>query len=100
MERTLLDLHKRFWLRKALFDPWQMQAIAQRLARANVQLEEFPQLPGNLTTASCSSSYKAKTLSPTPMLPCGSRLAVRSRWKLHVVGALQKKNRRTKFMSL
>ncbi len=52
VEGTLLDLHKRFWLRKVLFDPWQMQATAQRLTRARVALEEFPQSPGNLTTAS------------------------------------------------
>ena len=52
VESTLLDLHKRFWLRKVLFDPWQMQATAQRLTRASLQLEEFPQSPGNLTTAS------------------------------------------------
>ena len=52
VESTLLDLHKRFWLRKVLFDPWQMQATAQRLTRARVALEEFPQSPGNLTTAS------------------------------------------------
>ena len=29
-----------------------MQATAQRLTRAKVALEEFPQSPGNLTTAS------------------------------------------------
>lgn len=52
VEGTLLDLHKRFWLRKVLFDPWQMQATAQRLTRAGLQLEEFPQSSGNLTTAS------------------------------------------------
>jgi phage terminase large subunit-like protein len=52
VEGTLLDLRKRFWLRKVLFDPWQMQATAQRLTRAGLQLEEFPQSPGNLTTAS------------------------------------------------
>jgi phage terminase large subunit-like protein len=52
VEGTLLDLHKRYWLRKVLFDPWQMQATAQRLAREGLQLEEFPQSPGNLTTAS------------------------------------------------
>jgi phage terminase large subunit-like protein len=52
VEGTLLDLNKRFWLRKVLFDPWQMQATAQRLTRAGLQLEEFPQSPGNLTTAS------------------------------------------------
>ena len=52
VERTLLDWHKRFWLRKVLFDPWQMQASAQRLTRAGLQIEEFPQSPANLTTAS------------------------------------------------
>jgi hypothetical protein len=39
-------------LRKALFDPWQMQATAQRLTRLGVKVEEFPQSPANLTTAS------------------------------------------------
>ena len=52
IERTLLDLRKRFLLCKVLFDPYQMQATAQRLTRAGVQLEEFPQSPGNLTTIS------------------------------------------------
>jgi len=49
IERTLLDLYKRFFLRKVLFDPWQMQSVAQRLTRAGLQLEEFPQSPANLT---------------------------------------------------
>jgi phage terminase large subunit-like protein len=52
IERTILDLRKRFLLRKALFDPWQMQATAQRLTRLGVKVEEFPQSPANLTTAS------------------------------------------------
>ena len=52
IERTIVDLHKRFNLRKALFDPWQMQAISQRLAKAGVRIEEFPQTPANLTEAS------------------------------------------------
>jgi len=52
IERTLLDLHKRFFLRKVLFDPWQMQAIAQRLTRAGLRIEEFPQSPANLTASS------------------------------------------------
>ena len=52
IERTLLELHKRFLLRKVLFDPWQMQATAQRLTRAGLKIEEFPQSPANLTTAS------------------------------------------------
>ena len=52
IERTLHDLHKRFFLRKVLFDPWQMQATAQRLTRAGLRIEEFPQSAANLTTAS------------------------------------------------
>jgi phage terminase large subunit-like protein len=34
------------------FDPWQMQATAQRLAREGIKIEEFPQSVPNLTTAS------------------------------------------------
>ena len=52
IERTLLDLHERFLLRKVLFDPYQMQATAQRLTRAGLRIEEFAQSPANLTTAS------------------------------------------------
>ena len=52
IERTLLDLRKRFLLCKVLFDPYQMQATAQRLTRAGVLVEEFPQSPANLTTIS------------------------------------------------
>jgi phage terminase large subunit-like protein len=54
IEWTLLDLRKRFLLCKVLYDPYQMQATAQRLTRAGVQLEEFPQSPANLTTISQS----------------------------------------------
>ena len=50
--QTLLDLRGRFLLRKCLFDPWQLQASAQRLAKAGVRIEEFPQSPANLTLAS------------------------------------------------
>jgi phage terminase large subunit-like protein len=52
IEKTLRDLHRRFCVRKILYDPWQMQSIAQRLTRAGLRFEEFPQSPGNLTTAS------------------------------------------------
>ena len=51
IERTVLNLHKRFYVRKVLFDPYQMQATAQRLARAGLQVEEFPQSSANLTAA-------------------------------------------------
>ena len=52
IERTLLDLRQRFFLCKVLYDPYQMQATAQRLTRAGLNLEEFPQSPANLTTIS------------------------------------------------
>jgi hypothetical protein len=49
IERTVLDLKKRFLLVKVLVDPWQMHYTAQRLTRAGVNVEELPQSPGNLT---------------------------------------------------
>jgi hypothetical protein len=52
IEQTLLDLHQRFNIAKVLFDPYQMQATAQRLTRAGLTIEEFPQSPANLTAAS------------------------------------------------
>ena len=52
IEATLLDLNKRFRVRKVWYDPFQMHATAQRLARAGLKLEEFPQTVPNLTEAS------------------------------------------------
>ena len=33
IERTLLDLRRRFWVREVRFDPYQMQAVARRASR-------------------------------------------------------------------
>jgi hypothetical protein len=52
IEATLLDLAQRFQVRKILFDPYQMQATAQRLERAGLPIEEFPQSSPNLTATS------------------------------------------------
>jgi phage terminase large subunit-like protein len=52
IERTLLDLNRRFRLLKILFDPYQMASTAQRLLRAGLPIEEFPQSSPNLTAAS------------------------------------------------
>ena len=52
IEATVLDLARRFQLRKVLFDPYQMQATAQRLTAAGIKIEEFPQSSPNLTAAS------------------------------------------------
>ena len=52
IETTLHDLANRFDVRKVLFDPWQMQSVAQRLTRAGIPIQEFPQTVSNLTSAS------------------------------------------------
>jgi Phage Terminase len=52
VEATLLELADRFDVREVRFDPYQMQATAQRLQRAGLPMVEFPQTVGNLTDAS------------------------------------------------
>jgi Phage Terminase len=52
IEVYLLDLMRRFRVRSIFYDPWQMQATAQRLIKAGLPLEEFPQSSPNLTAAS------------------------------------------------
>ena len=51
VERTLLEWRQRFVLRQVLFDPFQMAAVSQRLAKAHVPIEEYPQTVSNLTAA-------------------------------------------------
>ena len=51
VERTLLEWRQRFVLRQVLFDPFQMMAVSQRVAKAHVPIEEFPQSIPNLTAA-------------------------------------------------
>jgi Phage Terminase len=50
VEETILDLARRFKIRKVLYDPYQLQHTAQRLRRADISIEEFPQTIGNLTS--------------------------------------------------
>ena len=50
IEATVKDYCKRFAVRSVIFDPWQMQAVAQRLQTANVPMREFPQSVPNLTS--------------------------------------------------
>jgi phage terminase large subunit-like protein len=52
IESHLLDLKRRFQLRQVRYDPYQMVAVAQRLAKAGIPIEEFPQTNPNLTAAS------------------------------------------------
>ena len=49
---AILELKARFSLRAVHFDPYQMQATAQRLTHLGVNMVEYPQTVGNLTAAS------------------------------------------------
>jgi len=51
IERTLREWRERFRLRQVLFDPFQMAAVSQRLARERIPIEEYPQTVPNLTAA-------------------------------------------------
>ena len=52
IEKTLLDLKQRFRIREVRFDPWSMQATAQRLVRAGINMVEWPQSVPNISDAS------------------------------------------------
>jgi phage terminase large subunit-like protein len=52
IEATLIDLCRRFQVAKILSDPYQMQAVAQRLQKRGLPIREFPQTVPNLTAAS------------------------------------------------
>jgi hypothetical protein len=52
IEKTILDLQRRFAVVAVLYDPYQMQSSAQRLTKAGVPMHEFPQTMGNITAAS------------------------------------------------
>jgi phage terminase large subunit-like protein len=52
IEETLIDLCRRFAVRKILADPYQMVAVTQRLQKRGLPIREFPQTVPNLTIAS------------------------------------------------
>lgn len=51
VERTLLEWRDHFLLRKVYTDPYQMAAVAQRLTKRGVKIEDYPQTVPNLTAA-------------------------------------------------
>ena len=76
IEPTLLDLRRRFHVVKVLADPYQMINSIQRLARAGLPIEEYPQSPPNLTAAS-QNLYELVTGRNLALYPdAGMRLAV------------------------
>ena len=52
IEATLLDLAKRFRIKKILYDPYQLAASMQRLAKERLPVEEYPQTLDRLTAMS------------------------------------------------
>jgi phage terminase large subunit-like protein len=68
VEDAILDLSKRFRLKAVSFDPYQLAAVAQRLARKGVKMEEFTATPASLAEASQQllDLVKAKSLTVYP----------------------------------
>jgi hypothetical protein len=52
IEKTLIDLSKRFFLRVCVFDQHQMLSSSQRLRRLGLRLEEFKMVPSNIAAMS------------------------------------------------
>jgi phage terminase large subunit-like protein len=52
IEKSLLELRRRFYLREVRYDPYQLVAVAQRLTQQGLPMLEFPQSVPNLTEAS------------------------------------------------
>ena len=51
VEATIIDWRRALRPAPVLFDPFQMAAVSQRLAKAHVPIEEYPQTVPNLTAA-------------------------------------------------
>ena len=76
VERTLLEWRKRFVLRQVLFDPFQMASTAQRLAKAGMPIEEYPQTVPNLTAATSNLFDLIQSRSIALYSDAAMRLAV------------------------
>jgi len=76
IEDTIISLSRCFQLREVKFDPYQMQASAQRLLAQGIPMLEFPQTTGNLTEAS-SNLYELVKFGNLVLYPdAAMRLAV------------------------
>ncbi len=48
VEQSMLELRDRFRVQRVLFDPYQLQSVSQRLIKAGLPMEEYPQTSGRL----------------------------------------------------
>ena len=76
VEATIIDWRRRFVLRQVLFDPFQMAAVSQRLAKAHVPIEEYPQTVSNLTAATSNLFDLIQSRSIALYSDAAMRLAV------------------------
>ena len=76
VEATIIDWRRRFVLRQVLFDPFQMAAVSQRLAKAHVPIEEYPQSVPNLTAATSNLFDLIQSRSIALYSDAAMRLAV------------------------
>ena len=102
VEDLLLALRTQFHIIKILYDPYQMQATAQRLQRAGLPIEEFPQTVPNLTAASRKSlradpGGKSRNLSRRRHAAC--YISCCCGRDTDEAGALRKRNSRTRLTS-
>jgi phage terminase large subunit-like protein len=90
VEQTIREWRKRFFIRCIYTDPYQMTAVAQRLKKAGIPIEEFPQSIPNLTAATSNLfdliSERRLATYPAPDLRLAVSRAVVSEssrgWKL------------------
>ena len=93
VEQTIREWKRRFFVRCVYFDPYQMVAVAQRLKKAGIHIEEYPQSIPNLTAStSCLFdliSERRLALYPDPAMRLAVSRAVLSEsargWKLDKV---------------
>ncbi|MGH8011730.1 MAG: terminase TerL endonuclease subunit [Candidatus Binataceae bacterium] len=76
VEKTLLELRGRFQVREVRFDPWQLQAVAQRLSAAGLPMKEFAQSVPNLTESSTNLYELLKSRALIAYQDSDIRLAV------------------------
>lgn len=66
VERTLLEFSRAFRVQAVRYDPYQLVSSAQRLSRAGLPMQEFPQSVPNLTEASQTLYDLVKGRNVTP----------------------------------
>ena len=76
VENTLLDWAKRFRVRQIYFDPFQFVSTAQRLEKAHIAIEPYPQTVPNLTAATQNLYDLLQSRSIVLYPDTGMRLAI------------------------